>query len=83
MTALGGSILSSYVEDSMVAFLSQSSRFLKPVFVGDTIYPELEVSELIPKKENGVIKFKAVIKNQKGDVALEGEHVYLVKKRSI
>ena len=48
-----------------------------------TVKDQLEVSELIPKKDNGVIKFKAVIKNQKGDVALEGEHVYLVKKRSI
>ena len=82
MTALGGSSLSIYVEDSMVAFLSQSSRFIKPVFMGDTIYPELVVSELIPKKNNGVVKFRAVIRNQKGDVVLEGEHVYLVKKKS-
>ena len=82
MTALGGSTLSSYVEDSMVALMSQTSSFLKPVFIGDTIYPELEVSELIPKKKNGVVKFRAVIKNQAGDVVLDGEHVYLIKKRS-
>ncbi|MFC1895086.1 MaoC family dehydratase [Thermodesulfobacteriota bacterium] len=81
MTALGGSSLSNYVEDSMEAFLSQSSRFIKPVFLGDTIYPELEVSELIAKKNNGVVKFRAVIRNQKGEVVLEGEHVYLVKKK--
>ncbi len=81
MTALGGTNLSSEVEDSMEAFLSQSSRFLKPVFIGDTIYPELEVSELIVKKTNGVIKCKSVVKNQNGDVVLEGEHVYIVKKR--
>lgn len=82
MTALGGSSLSDEVEDSMVAFMSQSSRFLKPVFIGDTIYPELEVAELIPKKNNGVVKLKSVIKNQSGDVVMEGEHVYLMKKRS-
>jgi acyl dehydratase len=82
MTALGGSNLSGEVEDSMVAFLSQSTRFLKPVFIGDTIYPELIVSELVPKKNNGVVKFKSVIKNQNGEVVLEGEHVYLMKKRS-
>ena len=82
MTALGGSSLSDEVEDSMVAFMSQSSRFLKPVFIGDTIYPALEVAELIPKKNNGVVKFKSVIKNQSGDVVMEGEHVYLMKKRS-
>jgi acyl dehydratase len=82
MTVMGGSNLSPKMEDSIVAFVSQSSRFLKPVFIGDTIYPELKVSELIPKKNNGVVKFRTVVKNQKGDVVLEGEHVYLVKKRS-
>jgi acyl dehydratase len=81
MTALGGSSLSTEVEDSMLAFLSQSTRFLKPIFIGDTIYPELEVSELIPKGKNGVVKFRTVIRNQNGDAVLEGEHVYLVKKR--
>ncbi len=82
MTALGGTNLSCEVEDSMVAFLSLSSRFLKPVFIGDTIYPVLEVSELIPKKDNGVMKCKSVVKNQNGEVVLEGEHVYIIKKRS-
>lgn len=82
MTVMGGSNLSPMMEDSIIAFVSQSSRFLKPVFIGDTIYPELKVSELIPKKNNGVVKFKTMVKNQKGEVVLEGEHVYLVKKRS-
>ncbi len=82
MTALGGSNLSTKVEDSMEAFLSQSSRFLKPVFIGDTIYPELEVSEMIAKKNNGVVKCKSTVKNQNGEVVLEGEHVYIIKKRS-
>lgn len=82
MTALGGSSLSWEVEDSMVAFMSQSSRFLKPVFIGDTVYPELVVSELIPKKNNGVVKFRSVIKNQSGEAVMEGEHAYLIKKRS-
>ncbi len=81
MTALGGSELSNAVEESMVAFVSQSSRFLSPVFIGDTLYPELEVSELIAKEKNGVVKFRAVLKNQNGDTVLEGEHVYLVQKR--
>ena len=82
MTALGGSELSPAVEESMGAFLSQTSRFLKPVYIGDTIYPELEVAELIPKKENGVVKIRSSLRNQKGEVVLEGEHVYLMKRRA-
>ena len=81
MTALGGSELSPAVEDSMLAFLSQSTRFLKPVFIGDTLYPELEVAELVPKERNGVVVMRTSLRNQKGETVLEGEHVYLVKRR--
>ena len=81
MTALGASPLSSLVEDSMVAFLEQSSRFLKPVFIGDTIAPELEVSELIPKTETGIVRLTSRVTNQRGELVLEGMHAYLIKKR--
>src|SRR5499427_9682419 len=49
LTAVGASTLSSMLEGSIVAFVEQSARFLKPVFIGDTITPELEVSEVTPK----------------------------------
>ena len=81
MTALGAAPLSSSVEDSMVAFLEQSSRFLKPVFIGDTIAPELEVSELIPKTETGIVRLTSRVTNQRGELVLEGMHAYLIKKR--
>ena len=65
----------------MVAFLEQSSRFLKPVFIGDTIAPELEVSELIPKTETGIVRLTSRVTNQRGELVLEGMHAYLIKKR--
>ena len=43
------------VEESLVGFLEQSSRFLKPVFADDTIYPALEVTELVPGRSTGVV----------------------------
>lgn len=78
---LGASTLSPLVEESMVAFLDQSSRFLKPVLIGDTVTPELEVSELIPKTDTGVLRLKTRITNQRDEVVLEGSHTYLIKKR--
>ena len=45
-TAPGAGMFPFMVEESLVAFLEQSSRFLKPVYAGDTIYPALEVTEL-------------------------------------
>jgi len=81
MTAVGASTLSPFLEGSIVAFVEQASRFLKPVFIGDTISPEIEVCELIPKTETGLLKLTTRVKNQHGEIVLEGMHVYLVKKR--
>ncbi len=81
LTALGAGTLSSLVEESMIAFLSQSSRFRAPVFVGDTVRPELEVVEVLPKGDRGILKLRSRLINQRGETVLEGEHVYLVRRR--
>ena len=44
--AAGAGVFPHVIGDSLVGFLEQSSRFLKPVYCGDTLYPLLEVSEL-------------------------------------
>ena len=81
MTAFGASNVAWTTEDSMIAFLEQGSRFLKPVFIGDSLTPELEVTELVPKKGRGIVRVRSTITNQKGEVVLEGWHLYLVKSR--
>jgi len=81
LTAVGASTLSSLLEGSMVAFVEQSARFLKPVFIGDTITPELEVSEVLPKTNVGLLRLTTRVKNQRGETVLEGMHAYLIKQR--
>lgn len=83
MTALGAGSLSPHVEDSMIAFLEQGGRFLKPVLLGDTVTPELEVAETRPSKSgpSGIVKLTARLTNQRGETVLEGFHTYLVKRR--
>jgi acyl dehydratase len=81
MTAVGASTLSSMLEGSIVALVEQSARFLKPVFIGDTITPELEVSEVMPKTDVGLLRLTTRVKNQRGETVLEGMHAYLIKKR--
>ena len=53
------------VEESLVGFLEQSSRFLKPVYAGDTIYPALEVTELVPGRTTGVVTLRSTVFNQR------------------
>lgn len=80
-TAAGAGIFPHLVEDSLKAFLEQSSRFLAPVFAGDTLYPCLTVDELSPNRTTGVVGLASTVHNQKGELVLEGRHRYLLRKR--
>ncbi len=81
MTALGASPLSARLEEALIAFVEQGCRFLRPAIVGDTVHPSLTVEKLEPKERSGLIRFKAELKNQRGEVVLEGYHVYLLRCR--
>lgn len=70
------------VEDSLRGFIEQSSRFLAPVYLDDTIYPCLEVDELSPNRSTGVIGLRSTVHNQDGVLVLEGRHRYLLRKRN-
>jgi acyl dehydratase len=83
MTALGATPLSNNVEDSMVAFLEQGGRFVKPVLLGDTVTPVMEVEEarLASNPANGIVRFSVRLTNQRGELVLAGFHTYLIKRR--
>jgi len=56
-------------EDAIVAFYGMDRvRFVKPVFIGDTLHVEGEVLALDPKEEGGrgVVTIREEIKNQDG-----------------
>ena len=79
-TVAGAGLFPHMVEDSLKAFLEQSSRFLHPVFVGDTLYPALEINELTPQRTTGVVGFRSTVHNQKGVLVLDGQHRYLLRR---
>ena len=83
LTALGATPLSSRLEASMIALLEQSTRFVKPVFVNDTVRSEFEVQEVAPRpdREWGTLKFAIRLVNQRGERVIEGQHVYRVRRR--
>ncbi|OQW54071.1 MAG: dehydratase [Proteobacteria bacterium SG_bin9] len=81
-TAAGAGEFPFMVEDSLIGFLDQSSRFLKPVYVGDTLYAALEIVELTPNRTTGVIAMKSTVHNQKSELVLDGTQRYLVRKKA-
>jgi len=80
-TAAGAGLFPHMVEESLKGFIDQSSRFLHPVFVGDTLYSALEVSELVPNRSTGVLAMRSTVHNQHGVLVLEGTQRYLLRKR--
>jgi acyl dehydratase len=80
-TAAGAGEFPFMVEDSLIGFLDQSSRFLKPVYSGDTLYPALEIVELAPNRTTGVIAIKSTVHNQKSELVMDGAQRYLVRKK--
>ncbi|MFC2059973.1 MaoC family dehydratase [Chloroflexota bacterium] len=55
----------------LVVLLSHSSRFLKPVKIGDTVTATIEVTETRPDK--GIVTAKNTCTNQNGEALVEGE----------
>jgi acyl dehydratase len=80
-TAPGAGLFPYLIEDSLVGFLNQSSRFHKPVYAGDTLYPALEVGELTPRRSTGVIGLNSTVHNQRRELVLDGTMRFIVRKR--
>jgi acyl dehydratase len=80
-SAAGAGIFPFLVEESLKGFIEQSSRFLAPVYVGDTLYPELTVSEIRPQRTTGVLTLASRITNQRQVTVMEGLQRYLLRKR--
>lgn len=80
-TVAGAGLFPHLVEESLMGFIEQSSRFLAPVYVGDTLYAALEVSALKAQRTTGVLSVRSSVHNQEGTLVMEGEQKYLLRKR--
>lgn len=81
-TAAGAGLFPHMVEQSLKGFIEQGSRFLKPVYVGDTLYATLTVSELQPGRTTGVLTLASQVLNQRGETVMDGFQRYLLKRRT-
>ena len=77
----GAGLFPHLVEQSLVGFLDQSTRFLKPLSSGDTVYPRLVVTGLKPQRTTGVLTLTSSIHNQRRELILDGSMRFLLKLR--
>ena len=79
LTAPGASLFTHYVGESIAGLKGVSCEFGQDTYVGDTMYPALEIAEL--KKEGGLghVLMAIVIYNQRGEVVLSGHQKFELK----
>lgn len=77
--AIGASPLAHEMGEALIGFIEQSSRFLRPVYCGDTLYPEFEITALTPGKTTGVMTLAIRIYNQDSILVVEGMQKYLMR----
>ena len=80
-TAAGAGSFPHEVSDALIAFVDQTSRFLAPVYLGDTLYPALEVETLTAQRSTGVLTMRTTVHNQNRIRVLDGQHRYLLRRR--
>lgn len=74
-----GALLNSYISNVIgmklpgtgTIYLEQNSKFVKPVYIGETISVCVEVLEFV-KEKKGIYKLSTTIFNQNGEICVEG-----------
>jgi acyl dehydratase len=79
-TAAGAGLFPHMIGDALMGFVEVTAKFLKAVYPGDTLYPKLEIKELKPQRTTGLVVMRATIHNQGGELVLDGQHTYLLRK---
>jgi len=78
-TAAGAGNFAHVIGDALIGFLDQSSKFLKPVYAGDTLECRLVVTALDRQRTTGVVTLRSTAHNQRGELCMEGTQRYLLR----
>lgn len=71
-------VLGTQLPGSGTIYLSQTLRFLVPVYLGDTIHAEVTVVKV--REDKPIVTLETLCKNQDGVVLLQGEAVVLLER---
>jgi 3-hydroxybutyryl-CoA dehydratase len=71
LSGLISAVLGNQLPGNGTIYMKQTTKFLAPVYFGDTITAKVQVTELLSEKKRVVLRTWCV--NQKGDIVLDGE----------
>ncbi len=77
---LSGAFISAVLgyefKERKIVYLSQTMRFIAPVFIDDTITTSGTVTGI--RKEKGIVTLETICTNQNGDITLKGEAIVMI-----
>jgi len=81
--ATGLAVQQGFIDGTTLAFRELTWKFTKPVFIGDTIFAQINVIETkpMPRLGGGLVVFDARVINQTNEVVHKGEWRMLIKSR--
>lgn len=81
VAGLFSTVLGTILPGLGTIYLSQTSKFVKPVYIGDTVSIRLEVIDLDHKKNRA--KLKTTASNQHNEEVVVGEAVVMPPKKGV
>ena len=78
-------MLAGEINDVAMSYGYDGIRFIRPVFIGDTITAHATIAEKREYKKNpeefGLVDEKVEVTNHKGELVMALTHIYLVQKK--
>ncbi|MEJ7846651.1 MAG: MaoC family dehydratase [Pyrinomonadaceae bacterium] len=69
-------VLGNEFKERKIVYLSQTMKFIAPVFIGDTITASGTVSRI--REDKGILILETLCKNQNGDTLVSGEAAVMI-----
>lgn len=82
--AIGIGLTASEINPLAFTYGYERLRFPNPVFIGDTLHTEITIADKLPdpkRPEYGRVVEEVRVKNQRGEVVLACDHIYLARRR--
>ena len=79
VSSLISTVLAMKLPGPDTIYIEQDSKFLNPVFIGDTVKATVRVDEIL-NKEKGIVKLNSSVVNQEGITVVSGYSVVKVRK---
>jgi len=71
-------VLGNEFKERKIVYLSQTMKFIAPVFIGDTVTASGTVSRI--REDKGIVILETLCKNQNGETLVTGEAAVMILK---